>query len=117
VIHSDFELTVETTKAAEEAAQTEFETMRDEMDASIAEKGELKSTKESEVEAKEADLTGFKDDLGDATTLHGESVEQLAKLKKSCIDSDETYEERVAARKKEIEALKEALNMLENWKN
>jgi len=32
-----------------------------------------------------------------------------------CVEGEETYAERVAKRQQEIEALKEALNILETW--
>jgi len=40
----------------------------------------------------------------------------LEDLKKMCIDGEETYSERVAKRQEEIDALKEALEIFENWK-
>lgn len=47
-----------------------------------------------------------------------ESGEQkLEELHATCVAGEETWEERAAARKKEIEALKEAQTVLDEWQN
>jgi len=75
-------------------------------------KEKLKKTKETEVETKESDLTGFKDDLKTAKKLNQQALEELEKLQTSCVDTGESYAERAAHRKEEIEALKNAYEVL-----
>jgi len=65
----------------------------------------MKQQKESAVAAAETELTGVQEELDAALAYYD-------KLKPSCIDAGESYEERVARRKAEIESLQEALKIL-----
>jgi chromosome segregation ATPase len=115
VIQSDFTRTNEKTTADEKAAQTEFEEEETRINAEIDTKKKEKGGLESEVKTAESDLTGFKDDLKDATKMHKQALDELDTLKPACVQGEETYEERRAQREKEIAALKEALKLLEEW--
>jgi len=60
-------------------------------------------------------LVTLTDALKDAEKVHGLALEELDKLHSMCVAGEETYEERVAKRQKDIEALEEARDILENW--
>merc|ERR1719451_225713 len=115
VIQSDFERTIETTKKEEEDAQAEFEAYEKETNDSIEEKGKTKKDKETEKEDTEADLVGFKEDLKTAQEKLADAKEELEKLKPLCVDTGMSWKERRARQKQEIEALKQALAILEDW--
>lgn len=112
VISSDFDRTIKTVGDAEVTAQKDFEEMKSDTEASIADKEQLKKTKKGELETKESDLVGFKDDFKTAKEMNEQALEELSKLKTSCVDSGESWAERAQHRKDEIEALKEALQIL-----
>merc|ERR1719174_2894124 len=112
VIESDFARLESETKAAEAAAQTEYdEFMHDsEMDKTAKEKDVEHKTvkKQDDQEA----LVTKKDDLESAKKELTAAMAYYDKLKPSCVDSGVSYEERVAQRKSEIESLQEALKIL-----
>jgi hypothetical protein len=112
VIKSDFERTISTTEDAETAAADEFNTFKSDTDADIDAKKTDKKNKESDKENTQADLVGFKDEHNNAETLKGDALDELEKLKPACVSTGSSYEEKVARRKQEIEALKEATKIL-----
>jgi len=115
VIAADFDRTNQQTTTAESDAQSSFGTEKGNLEAEITQKGSEKSTKESDIKSKEADLTGFQDDLNTAKTIHSQALFELEKLKPACVEGGETYAQRRAQREKEIQSLKEALQILEEW--
>mmetsp|Transcript_7072 Transcript_7072/g.13132 ORF Transcript_7072/g.13132 Transcript_7072/m.13132 type:complete len:694 (+) Transcript_7072:40-2121(+) len=117
VIQSDFERTSSSTADKEKLAEGDFQKQSGELKGSIEEKEKAKTTKEGDVETKTAELTGLEDDLRSQSTLHEGATEELQKLKSACVDSEESYEERRRRREQEIDALKQALQILEDWKN
>jgi hypothetical protein len=113
VIQSDFvRLETETTSAEDNAAKAYTELMResskDKAVKSTTQKNKLntKTEKEGDLEAAKKDLAGTQEEL-DAALAYFE------KLKPSCVEAGESYEERVARRKEEIESLTDALKILE----
>jgi hypothetical protein len=113
VIQSDFvRLETETTSAEDNAAKafTQFsrDSSKDKAVKSADQKNKLstKVEKESDLEAAKKDLAGNQEEL-DAALAYFE------KLKPSCVEAGESYEERVARRKEEIESLTDALKILE----
>merc|ERR1719443_577617 len=117
VIQSDFERTIETTTKEEEDAQAAFEEYKKDTEADIEEKSKTKKDKEDEKEQTEADLVEFKQELKTAQENLADAKEELEKLKPLCVDTGASWGERRARQKQEIEALKEALAILEDWKN
>ena len=115
VIQSDFERTNTKTTEEEKESQKAFEEEQKRSKEEIAAKKTEKEDLESEVKTAESDLTGFKDDLKDATKMHKQALEELETLKPACVSGEESYAERREQRVKEIEALKEALKLLEDW--
>merc|ERR1719380_548921 len=63
VIKSDFEGTIDATKAAEDDAESEFTDYKTESEADISSKESDVSTKEGEVASTSGDLADYKDDL------------------------------------------------------
>merc|ERR1719159_2226107 len=113
VIQSDFvRLETETTSAEDNSAKAYTTLMResskDKAVKTTDQKHKLntKTEKEGDLEAAKKDLAGNQEEL-DAALAYFE------KLKPSCVEAGESYEERVARRKEEIESLTDALKILE----
>jgi len=117
VIASDFERTTKTVTDAESDSVADYEKLQSDTEKTIIDKNKLKDSKESDVKTKESDLTGFKDDMKDAKELNELALSELEKLTASCVATGESYAERVQHRKDEIEALKAAMQIFEDWKN
>jgi len=117
VISSDFARTLDTTTDGEADAVKDYDSLKAETDKTIKDKEKLKETKKTEVETEESNLTGFEDDARDAKKMNEQALEELEKLTASCVDTGESYEERAKHRKEEIEALKQAMQILEDWKS
>jgi hypothetical protein len=115
VIQSDFERTVETTETAEKDAQDKFDDFEKETKDDIKAKKDSKDDAEKAIEEAEDDIVTAKDEKEDADKLHETALEELDKLKALCVEGAESYEERAKKREEEIEALKEALEILENF--
>jgi DNA repair exonuclease SbcCD ATPase subunit len=115
VIKSDFDRTVSSTEDQESEAQTAFEEEESNIKGEIDGKESEKEDLESDVKTAKSDHTGYMDDEKDAIKMHKEALKELEALKPACIDGDESYEQRKAEREKEIEGLKEAMSILENW--
>jgi len=113
VIQSDFERTIKTTEDEEAEAAEEHEGFIKETDGTIDEKEGTKDEKTGEKKDTEATIVEKKDDRADAKTMKGEALEELEKLKPQCIDTGLSWEERTKKREQEIEALKEALQILD----
>merc|ERR1719218_491951 len=112
VIQSDFVRLVTETTSAEDSASKEFTAfMRDSKknkavkETDMKHKTNTKTTKEGDLESAKKDLAGTQEELDAA-------LEYFEKLKPSCVEAGESYEERVARRKEEIVSLQDALNIL-----
>jgi DNA repair exonuclease SbcCD ATPase subunit len=113
VIKSDFEKTISDTESDEEAAADAYEQFKGDAQKSIDDKSDLKGTKEGDKTTAELDITQAEADLKAETTNLNNELEELEKLKPVCVESGATHAERTARREQEIEALKEALKILE----
>jgi len=112
VIESDFaRLEAETTASESEAAKQYEEFMQDskvdktQKSADLDHKSGLKQNQEQALVSTKSDLAGTQKEL-DAAMAYYE------KLKPTCVSSGDSYEDRVAKRKEEIESLQEALRIL-----
>merc|ERR1719158_2098533 len=108
VIKSDFEANIDATTAAEDDAESKFQTFKTESEADISDKEASVKSKEGEVKSTEGDLADYKDNLKTHLTLKAQALQELAKLKPACVDTGSEYAEKVARREQEIEALKNA---------
>jgi predicted nucleic acid-binding Zn-ribbon protein len=115
VILSDFERTIETTEDAEAAAQASFDQFEADTNADNEAKETEIDTKTKRIADIEDELVETTEDKDDASTLKKNALAELEKLKPMCVEGEETYEERVAKREKEIQSLKDAMEMLDNW--
>jgi hypothetical protein len=115
VILSDFERTISATTDEENSAQSSFETyeqdIKDDNDAKDADI----ITKKNRIADIKDELVDESEDKDDAITKKDEAKKELQKLKPMCVEGEETYAQRVAKREKEIEALKEAMTLLDEW--
>jgi len=112
VIQSDFARLESETSSSEAEAQKQYDEF---MGDSSVDKGQ----KSTDIEHKTGKKQNHEQSLQEAKTdLDGTQKELDAalayyeKLKPSCLDAGESYEERVARRKEEIESLQEALKIL-----
>jgi hypothetical protein len=112
-IMSDFMRTLETTEAEEYKASRTFAAFSQETKASISTKETGKKQAEADLDRTSGDLVGDLNSLKDAQELLDSSLETLEKLRPACVDTGMSYEERVARREAEIEALKNALCVLD----
>jgi len=112
VIESDFARLAADTDASEQAAAQEYATFMQDSKvdktaktSSIEHKSAKKQDEEQTLVQKKADLEGTQKEL-DAALAY------FDKLKPSCVGEAESFEDRVARRKEEIESLQEALKIL-----
>lgn len=117
VILSDFERTLSTVTKEEETAEADFEKFKETNEADTAEKTTSVQEKETTVSDIEDELLQLADDLKDAKKQYDLALKELEVLSKQCVEGEETYEERVEKRNKEIEACKQALAILESWQS
>jgi len=115
VILSDFERTIETTEDSEATAQASFDQFEADTKADNEDKENQIDTKEKRIADIEDELVETEEDKEDASTLKKNAIAELKKLKPMCVEGEETYEERVAKREKEIQSLKDAMQMLNDW--
>lgn len=113
VIKSDFEGTIESTKTAEEEAESEFNSYKTETEKDIKEKEGVKKSKTMEKGNEKANLSDYNDNLQGHAEMKSEALEELSKLKPACVDTGSSYKEKVARREQEIAALKSAYTILD----
>merc|ERR1719235_992458 len=115
VILSDFERTIDTTEDAEDTAAASFGTFESDTKTDNADKEGQIDDKEGRISDIDDELVETEEDKGDATELKENALKELKKLKPMCVEGEETYAQRVAKREKEIQALKDAQQMLDEW--
>jgi len=115
VIQADFERTASATEEAESQAEGSYTTFKTENEADTLAKDTEKTGKASTLTVTNEAILTLGSELSDSTKAHDLSVKSLEALRALCIEKEETYEERVAKRNQEIEALKEAHAILEDW--
>jgi len=114
VIQSDFtRLLTETTASEDDAAKAYDTFMKDSSKSKAVKETDMKHKLNTKT-TKEGDLEGAKKDLAGTQEELDAALEYFEKLKPSCVEAGESYEERVARRKEEIESLSDALKILED---
>jgi uncharacterized protein YoxC len=112
VCESDFARLEADTTSGEDASAKEYdEFMSDSAVDKATKTADMKHKSEMKVKAESA-LQTAKKDLEGVTSELDAALEYYEKLKPSCVDAGESYEERVARREEEIQSLKEALKIL-----
>jgi len=109
VIASDFVRTIEETKSNEETAKKEYYDFMTETGMSLAEKKMATQEKKKYKDEVEDTLDTADDNLKAQSELLATSKKELKKLEPVCHPKPMSYEERVARREGEIQALKKAL--------
>merc|ERR1719310_1199492 len=112
VIESDFARLEAETTTAEDSAQkqydefmTDSEVDKTQKTSDIEHNTKKKQDQSQSLEEKQADLEGTQKELDAA-------LDYYEKLKPSCVDSGESFEDRVKRREEEIQSLQEALQIL-----
>lgn len=112
VIHSDFvRLESDTATAEAEAEKAHRKFLTDSGVAKAQKEVDIKH-KTTDSQSKELTLTDKRRSLEDAEQILAGALAEYEKLKPACINTGQTYEERVQRREEEIEALKKALEIL-----
>jgi len=109
VIKSDFERTIKVTEQAEEDAEDEHRNFMTETGKSLAEKNMAVEQKTKQKDNAGEKFDKDQDDINSETEKLKTSISELLELQPTCVDTGMSFEDRVAAREDEIEALKKAL--------
>jgi len=117
VIKSDFERTISVTNKAEKANQQEYQKFMLESSKSLAEKKMAEEQKIKQKDDAVEELSSADEDLRAQTDILKIAIKELLELKPTCIDTGMSYEERVARREDEIESLKKALCVLQQFQD
>merc|ERR1719405_174484 len=105
---------METNAKADETTQShEYEKWMTDTKISISEKEQDTQMKTARMERQKEKLVSKTDDFKHNKKELEATLQYEADLQHACVDGDSTYEDRKAARTKEIEALKEAQDILE----
>jgi len=112
VIESDFKRLDAETTADEMQAASDYNAFMTDASKSKAVKTADMTNKAKMKTGAEADLLAAKKDLKSTKEELDAALAYFEKLKPSCVEAGESYAQRVAKRKEEIESLKEALQIL-----
>jgi len=112
-IAENFALMETNAKADETEQSDEFEKWMTDTKIAISEKQKDTEMKTARMERQKEKLVSKTDDFSHNKKELEATVQYEADLQHACVDGDSTYEDRKAARTKEIEALKEAQDILE----
>jgi len=115
VILSDFERTNSGAKGDEVASKKEFEKFESDTKADVKTKKASIKKADGELSDAKSDILDQEKALSDAQGLLESSQKALEDLKAMCVAGEETWEERKKKREEEIEALKDAMNILDEW--
>merc|ERR1719443_1161217 len=115
VIKSDFERTIKVTEEEEAKAQKEYQKFMTETGMSLAEKKVAKEEKEGYLDDAVQKLSEAQEKLDNESALLKTAISELLELQPACVDTGMSYAERVALRESEIEGLKKAACILENF--
>jgi len=114
VIASDFEKEAKEADEMEKKQAADFLEFERTSKVSIAQKTTAKDAVEAELSTTEGEHADAMTSLKDSQKSLDSAMEELESLRPSCVDVGESAEERAAKREAEIEALREALKILED---
>jgi len=115
VVLSDFQRTNKKTKDNEKEAQDDFDGFEKDTNADVKTKNDRIKKAGSETSDAEADILEAQGAKSDAQDLLDSSLAGLEELEAMCVKGEETWEERKQKREDEVEALKEALAIFQDW--
>jgi len=115
VIKSDFERTISMTEKAEAESEQEYMSFMTESGKSLAEKNMAHEQKTKQKDTTIEEYESANEDIESQTALLRLSIKTLLELKPTCVDTGMSYEERVARREDEVESLKKALCVFQNF--
>lgn len=114
VIVSDFERTIRVTQAAEEEAAREYIEFERSSKTSLVAKTTGKGQAETDLKSVTQSINEAMPELGRQQDMLDDSLKVLEDLKPACVNTGMSYEDRVAKRKEEINALKQAVCELDH---
>lgn len=117
VIVSDFERIKQKTIENEASSKAQFEKLLDADSGDIALKQKEIKKKEAQVSDTKSDIIDQQQALADAKDLLESGDSSLESLKSMCVKGEETWQERKKKREEEIDALKDSLDILNNWQS
>merc|ERR1719420_1939419 len=112
VIQSDFARLESETTSAEDTSAKEYEDFMNDSQVDKAQKTKDIAHKEGKKQNNEQMLQEAKTDLDGTQKELDAALGYYDKLKPSCVDAGESYEERVRMREEEIQSLQESLKIL-----
>jgi len=112
-IKSDFERTIKETTSSEEQAHRDYVKFERETKASIRSQERGLEQTENDLQTTSSDLVNDLNNLKENQSLLDGSLRTLETLRPACVDTGMTWDEKVARREAEIEALKDALCVLD----
>jgi len=115
VILSDFQRTTKQAKADEKDSKEAFDTFEKDTNDDVDKKEKRIEKAEGEIADAKSDILDQEQALSDAKDLLASGLDALEELESMCVKGEETYAERVQKRNDEIEALKNALTILDEW--
>jgi len=115
VILSDFERTTKKTTQDDKDSQEAFEAFEKDTNDSVDKKKKRIEGAEGELSDAKASILEEQQELADGEVLLKSGLAKLEGLEAMCVKGEETFAERKAKRLEEIEALKSALQILEDW--
>jgi len=115
VILSDFNRQNSQSNKEEKESKKAFEQFESETNADVSKKEKRIKKADTEVANAKADILDQQQALSDGQELLDSALETLETLEAMCVKGEETWEERKQKREDEVEALKSALQILEDW--
>lgn len=113
VIQSDFQREITETQKDEKAAAAEYMEFETTTKTSKKTKETTKSALERELTEIHSSINEHKNSLTSEQELLDKAIQELLELQPACIDTGMSYEQRMAKREQEQEALKQALCILD----
>jgi len=117
VILEDFTRTIAKTGEDDGLSQDAFDEFEKDTNLDTEKKEKKIKLAEAELKKTESSLVDETGNEKDATEMLDNAKAALAKLKPMCVEGEETWAERAAKRKEEIEALKNAMTILNEWQS